>query len=193
MKWYNYITQIVRLYDEDLHDEYVFCSYLMHLIPAEKTQKWDLGNKVRLEYYKLQHTFTGSITLDKSAGGQYEPAKVKSSGKMEEKKETLDEVLEKINEALGGDFTEGDKVIMKNLWDKLSKDKGLSKSAKQDSAQMFQNNIFPKRFEEVAMESYMESQETYEALFSDIDNKKYTLFMSMLASGLYDLFTKQSK
>lgn len=193
VKWYNYITQIVRLYDEDLHDEYVFCSYLMHLIPAEKTQKWDLGNKVRLEYYKLQHTFTGSITLDKNLAGQYEPAKVKSSGKMEEKKETLDEVLEKINEALGGDFTEGDKVIMKNLWDKLSKDKGLSKSAKQDSPQMFQNNIFPKRFEEVAMESYMESQETYEALFSDIDNKKYTLFMSMLASGLYDLFTKQSK
>ncbi len=193
VKWYNYITQIVRLYDEDLHDEYVFCSYLMHLIPAEKTQKWDLGNKVRLEYYKLQHTFTGSIPLDKNLGGQYEPAKVKSNGKMEEKKETLDEVLEKINEALGGDFTEGDKVIMKNLWDKLSKDKGLSKSAKQDSAQMFQNNIFPKRFEEVAMESYMESQETYEALFSDIDNKKYTLFMSMLASGLYDLFTKQSK
>lgn len=191
VKWYNYITQIVRLYDEDLHDEYVFCSYLMHLIPAEKTQKWDLGNKVRLEYYKLQHTFTGSITLDKNVGGQYEPAKVKSSGKMEEKKETLDEVLEKINEALGGDFTEGDKVIMKNLWDKLSKDKGLSKSAKQDSPQMFQNNIFPKRFEEVAMESYMESQETYEALFSDIDNKKYTLFMSMLASGLYDLFTKK--
>lgn len=193
VKWYNYITQIVRLYDEDLHDEYVFCSYLMHLIPAEKTQKWDLGNKVRLEYYKLQHTFTGSITLDKNLGGQYEPAKVKSSGKMEEKKETLDEVLEKINEALGGDFTEGDKVIMKNLWDKLSKDKGLSKSAKQDSPQMFQNNIFPKRFEEVAMESYLESQETYEALFCDIDNKKYTLFMSMLASGLYELFTKQNK
>lgn len=193
VKWYNYITQIVRLYDEDLHDEYIFCSYLMHLIPAEKTQKWDLGNKVRLEYYKLQHTFTGSIALDKNIGGQYEPAKVKSGGKMEEKKETLDEVLEKINEALGGDFTEGDKVIMKNLWDKLSKDNKLSKSAKQDSPQMFRNNIFPKRFEEVAMESYMESQETYEALFSDIDNKKYTLFMSMLASGLYDLFTKKNK
>ena len=191
VKWYNYITQIVRLFDDDLHDEYVFCSYLMHLLPAEKTTKWDLGNKVRLEYYKLKHTYTGSIELDKDKGGQYEPAKVKSSGKMEEKKETLDEVLEKINEALGGDFTEGDKVIMRNLWDKLSKDKGLSKSAKQDSPQMFQNNIFPKRFEEVAMESYMESQETYEALFSDIDNKKYTLFMSMLASGLYDLFTKK--
>lgn len=192
VKWYNYITQIIRLFDDELHDEYVFCSYLMHLLPAEKVDKWDIGNKVRLEYYKLQHTFTGSISkdLDKNLGGQYEPAKVKSSGKMEEKKEPLDVVLQRINEALAGDFTEGDKVIMRNLWEKLSKDKGLSKSAKQDGAQMFQNNIFPKKFEEVAMESYIESQETYESLFSDIDKKKYTLFMSMLASGLYDMFTK---
>lgn len=193
VKWYNYITQIIRLFDDELHDEYVFCSYLMHLLPAEKVDKWDIGNKVRLEYYKLQHTFTGSISkeLDKNLGGQYEPAKVKSSGKMEEKKEPLDVVLQRINEALAGDFTEGDKVIMRNLWEKLSKDKGLSKSAKQDGAQMFQNNIFPKKFEEVAMESYIESQETYESLFSDIDKKKYTLFMSMLASGLYDMFTKK--
>lgn len=192
VKWYNYITQIIRLFDDELHDEYVFCSYLMHLLPSEKVDKWDIGNKVRLEYYKLQHTFTGSISkeLDKNLGGQYEPAKVKSSGKMEEKKEPLDVVLQRINEALAGDFTEGDKVIMRNLWEKLSKDKGLSKSAKQDGAQMFQNNIFPKKFEEVAMESYIESQETYESLFSDIDKKKYTLFMSMLASGLYDMFTK---
>lgn len=191
VKWYNYITQIIRLFDKELHDEYVFCSYLMHLLPAEKVDKWDIGNKVRLEYYKLQHTFTGSIKLDKNVGGQYEPTKINSSGKMEEKKEPLDVVLERINEALGGDFTEGDKVIMRNLWEKLSKDKGLSKSAKQDGAQMFQKNIFPKKFEEVAMESYIESQETYESLFSDIDKKKYSLFMTMLASGLYDMFTKK--
>lgn len=193
VKWYNYITQIVRLFDEDLHDEYVFCSYLVHLLPTERVDKWDIGNKVRLEYYKLQHTFTGSISkeLDKNLAGQYEPAKVKSSGKIEEKKEPLDAVLERINEALAGDFTEGDKVIMRNLWEKLSKDKSLSKSAKQDGAQMFQNNIFPKKFEEVAMESYIESQETYESLFSDIDKKKYSLFMTMLASGLYDMFTKK--
>lgn len=191
VKWYNYITQIIRLFDKDLHKEYVFCSYLAHLLPSDPKQDWNLGNRVLLEYYKLQHTFSGAIELDKGESGKYEPAQVKSSGKMEEKKETLDELLQRINEALGGDFTDGDKVIMKNLWEKLSKDKNLSKSARQDGQQMFQNNIFPKRFEEVAMESYIESQETYESLFSDIDKKKYTLFMSMLASGLFDLFTKK--
>lgn len=192
VKWYNYITTIIRLFNiGGLHDEYIFCSYLIHLIPPEPKKDWSLDDRVRLEYYKLQHTYTGSIELDKNVSGQYEPAKVKSSGTMEQKKETLDEVLERINEALGGDFTEGDRVIMKNLWDKLSRDKALNKSAKQDGRQMFENNIFPKRFEEVAMESYMESQETYESLFSDIDKKKYTMFMSMLASELFELFTKK--
>ena len=191
VKWYNYITQIIRLFDTELHDEYVFCSYLMHLLPAVQTEKWDLSNKVRLEYYKLQHTFTGAIELDKDKAGVYEPTKMKSSGKMEEKKEPLEVVLERINEELAGDFTDGDRVIMQNLWQKLSKDKSLSKSAKQDGAQMFRKNIFPKKFEEVAMESYIESQETYESLFNDLDKKKYTLFMSMLAGGLYDLFTNE--
>ena len=191
VKWYNYITQIIRLFDTELHDEYVFCSYLMHLLPAVQTEKWDLSNKVRLEYYKLQHTFTGAIELDKDKAGVYEPTKMKSSGKMEEKIEPLEVVLERINEELAGDFTDGDRVIMQNLWQKLSKDKSLSKSAKQDGAQMFRKNIFPKKFEEVAMESYIESQETYESLFNDLDKKKYTLFMSMLAGGLYDLFTNE--
>ena len=34
VKWYNYITQIVRMFDHDLHKEYIFCSYLAHLLPG---------------------------------------------------------------------------------------------------------------------------------------------------------------
>lgn len=34
VKWYNYITQIVRMFDRELHQEYVFCSYLAHLLPS---------------------------------------------------------------------------------------------------------------------------------------------------------------
>ena len=46
VKWYNYITQIVRMFDKDLHKEYVFCSYLAHLLPGDEVDVWDLGNKV---------------------------------------------------------------------------------------------------------------------------------------------------
>ena len=35
-KWYTYITQIVRMFDRDLHKEYVYLSYLRHLLKVEK-------------------------------------------------------------------------------------------------------------------------------------------------------------
>ena len=63
MKWYNYISQIVRMFDKDLHKEYLFCSYLSKLIPAEPSTPWDLENRVKLEYYRLEKTFEGAIPL----------------------------------------------------------------------------------------------------------------------------------
>ena len=34
VKWYNYISQITRMFDKELHHEYIFCSYLAKLQPA---------------------------------------------------------------------------------------------------------------------------------------------------------------
>lgn len=49
IKWYRYISQVVRMFDKDLHKEYVFLSYLLRLIPPEKTQTIDLEEKLQLE------------------------------------------------------------------------------------------------------------------------------------------------
>ena len=57
IKWYSYISQVVRMFDKELHEEYVFCSYLIRLLPAEDTGKVDLDGKLKLEYYKLQKNF----------------------------------------------------------------------------------------------------------------------------------------
>lgn len=192
VKWYNYISQIIRMFDKEMHKEYVFCSYLSHLIPDGGGNSWDLGDKVKLEYYKLQHTYSGSLSLDADAEGVYEPAKIKSSTKMKEETKTLDDVLERVNDALKGDFTDGDRVVLKNLWDILVTDPVLKKSAQQDGMQMFINNIFPKKFDDVAMQAYLSSQETYQALFEhgSGDEDKYAIMMKNLAKALFAEFTK---
>ncbi len=190
VKWYNYISQIIRLLDEDLHREYILCSYLARLLPSNKKDKWDLGDKVRLEYYKLQHTFSGSLELHTDEEGAYDAPKPSNFMKPEEKMEPFDEVLEMLNGALGGDFTEGDKVIIKNLWDKLITNKMLSKSAKQDGEQMFEDSIFPKVFIDTAMDAYMESNETYESLFDASQKAKKDAFIKFMALALYKEFTR---
>lgn len=188
VKWYNYITQIVRMFDKKLHKEYIFCSYLAHLLPGDDVEVWDLDNKVTLEYYKLEETFTGSISLNKDEGGQYEPATMKKSTPAENKKSQLDEVIEKFNEHYAGEITEADRILIGILMDKMAKDDVLRKSAQQDGEQIFVNNVFSKAYDKTTMDSFKESREVFETLFND--PKKYSALRTVLAEIMYRVFTR---
>lgn len=181
LKWYSYITQVVRMFDKDMHKEYLFLSYLIGLIPAEPEEPIDLDGKLKLEYYKLQKTFAGEIQLE-NMDGMYIPAKQKAAQGAKQKS-TLDEILEKINEKYKGEFTDGDRVMLGALHDKLIKDEKLANSAKTLDPIIFAESIFPTAFGDAAMSGFMESQESYTALFED--KAKYNAIMNALAGILY--------
>lgn len=183
VKWYGYISQITRMFDKDLHDEYVFCSYLAKIIPPDPATPFDLGNKVKLEYYNLEKTFEGAIQLEADMSGKYDPEKIKRPVKMEETLSPLEQVIQKINEQYMGEFTDGDKVVIAALHEKLKNNKKLQKSAQTDGQQIFEKNIFPQLFDDAAQEAYMESTETYTKLFEDAG--KYRAVMTALAHALF--------
>ena len=180
-KWYGYVAQIARMFDEELHREYMFLRYLLGLLPEDKIQMIDLEGKLKLEYYKLQKTFEGSISL-KDEKGTYTPASATGDAIPEEKK-PLDEIIEKINEQYKGAFTDADKVLLNALREKLMKDQKLQNMARTSDPQIFAESIFPKAFGTAAQDSYMESQETYTSLFED--QAKYNAIMRALGDILY--------
>lgn len=55
---------------------------------------------------------------------------------MTSKRDPLEDVIEAINEAYKGNFTEGDRVLIGTLREKLLADKKLRKAAKSDGQQM---------------------------------------------------------
>ena len=181
VKWYGYISQVARMFDKELHKEYLFVRYLLGLIPNEKVQMIDLEGKLELEYYKLQKTYDGSIALE-DGPGVYEYAKPKVKAK-QEKKEPLDEVIEKINEKYKGHFTEGDRVVITALHDRLMKDEKLAGMARSSDPKVFTGSIFPKAFEDAAQDSYVESQEAFTSIFED--KAKYNAIMKALADVVY--------
>jgi len=187
IKWYGYITQVVRMFDTYMHKEYLFLSYLLHLLPVEKDDPVDLEGKLKLEYYKLQKTFEGAIELE-DLDGMYILSKQKG-GEGKQKKSPLDEILDKINEKYKGEFTDADRVIIGALHDKLIKNPKLLNSASTTDPVIFTESIFPTAFGEAAMESYTESQESYESLFQD--KNKYNAIMSALAGVIYREMRKQ--
>ena len=167
-----------------MHNEYIFCSYLAKIVPADPTTPFDLGNRVKLEYYNLEKTYEGSIGLVKEEKGVYEPAKLKKPVKMAETISPLEQVIEKINQQYLGNFTDGDKVVITALHQKLKHNRKLMKSAKTDDRQIFEKNIFPQLFDNAAQEAYVESTETYTRLFEDAG--KYRAIMSALAQAIFD-------
>lgn len=183
-KWYGYISQIARIFDVELHKEFLYCSYLLHLIPLDPIVMIDLEGALKLEYYKLEQTFDGQIKL-LDDGGVYDPPSKKGVA-VAEKKEPLEEVIEKINLLFAGNFTEGDRVILYALHEVLRADKKLEKTARASSPQIFTESIFPKVFDGVAQDCYTEHIESYTSLFQD--RSKYVAIMSALAETLYREF-----
>lgn len=186
IKWYGYISQICRMFDKDMQKEYVFCSYLLKLIPNETIQMIDIENALKLEFYKLNETFKGSIAME-NASGVYDPSSAKGKA-VPEQKEPLEDVINRINELFNGKFDDADRVLLYAFHDKLMNDKKLRKVAKTSNPQVFAESVFPKSFDAVAQDSYVEQTEAYAALFQD--KSKYNAIMTALAEVLYKEFNK---
>lgn len=69
-----------------------------------------IDNEVLLQYYRLQKSYEGTIELVKEDGVLY--GKTSGTGlPLEDEKEKLSEIIQKLNERLGTNFTEMDKVL----------------------------------------------------------------------------------
>lgn len=188
IKWYGYVSQVVRMFDEALHKEVIFLSYLMKLIPSESAQMIDLAGKLQLEYYKLQKTFEGAIALTDETSSYTPDANAKGAAKSEEE-QPLDEVIKKINTQYSGKFTESDKVLLATLRTKLLNNTKLQNSARTSDPQIFTESIFPRAFGAAAQDSYMEARDAFATLFKD--QEKYYVFMYALGKHIYNQLRRQ--
>lgn len=176
VKWYAYIIQIVRMFDKELQKEYNFLSYMAKVLPNKSSEKVNLDDKIKLEYYRIDKTYEGSIVLE--SGGEYNvlknPKKVDPGVKKDPNSELLEVIIEHINERFNGIFTEGDKVIVETMFDKViagdeKMRNKLKKQAKNNNAEIFQDSIFPKIFKDIANECYMEQMDAFTKLFENKD------------------------
>ncbi|MCG4584073.1 hypothetical protein L0P56_01085, partial [Anaerosalibacter bizertensis] len=189
-KWYSYIIQITRMYDKELHKEYVFTSYLQKLLPKPERISLDLEDKLKLEFYKLEQTFKGDITLNPTVQeSTVSYGELDTSGSIKDDEDFLDEIIDKINERYNGKFTEQDRVVIDYIYKEASqgsKKDSLTTYAKKNDSEVFQKSIFPKDFEDIAFKLYKENKErdnAFKKLFQDKDF--YNAAMSAVGEMLY--------
>ncbi|MEG0912924.1 MAG: type I restriction endonuclease [Oscillospiraceae bacterium] len=140
---YSFICHIIKLGDGALHEFSAYAKCLLRKLPADEQEKTpNLDNDVTLQYYRLQKIFDGKIQLEQEVGVL--PGGRHGAGlPIEEEKATLSEVIAKLNERLGTNFTEIDKVIEQFVED-MAKNPEMQLRAK-NPMDMFQvayeNNI----------------------------------------------------
>ncbi len=184
-KWYNYITQIVRMFDRELHKEYVYLSYLRHLLTADKITVESVDDKVEMSYYKLKQEFEGSISLN-GGGGELKPNKSNKTFVLDKKRDPLQIVIDKFNEQWSGDFTDGDRVVIVNLWKRISEKPIVKETLERDGEKMFLTSFLPKAFDEEARKAFEENTESFTSLFENKD--KYVAMMNAIGEMLVRKF-----
>lgn len=186
VRCYAYITQLVRLHDENLFKEYIFLTNLLPLLPVDVHSQPNILNKIKLEYASLKESFSGAILLDKK-DTDLVPSTDKSKPKIPAKN-TLQNIIDKVNERFNGDFRESDRGIVENIYNMFLSDKDLKKFrrfAHDTTPEMFATALFPEKFKEIATHCYMENADSYKKLFSD--REFYQNVMEAMALELYKI------
>lgn len=166
---YSYVTQLVRLHDRDLFNEFQYTSNLVRLLPRQTFDIIDVEDKIRLEYAKLTETFSGQIRLNEK------PPVFVPSGSMKpkvpnKKQDTLQNIIDKVNERFEGKFTDADRVIIEGIYQMFMKDsdvKKFKKYAKDNSTEMFVESLFPDKFKDIVTQCFLDNNEAFQKLFND--------------------------
>lgn len=183
---YAFVTQLVRIADEDLFKDYLFVSHLVHLLPTTTTVKINLGDKISLEYAKLTERFHGAIELNEGGGG-FKPAKGAEPRTRLKKLNTLQRIIEKINEQFGSSVGTADTAAIESVTKMLLDDSvvqtRLKEYAKTNDANMFIKSIFPHEFQRVLVECFMKNDEAFNKLLNDSQFQK--VVMNVMAKEMY--------
>lgn len=160
---YSFITQVCRLFDKEIHKFSAFAKLLYKELPSPGVEVVDVDDKVRLEYYRLEKEFEGSIKLDGTEEG-FQPI-TGEAGRAERKKDPLTAIIEKINKKYGTSFTEMDKVLLQIENDYAAEEKWRSYAQSNDLKTFML--LFTKDFLDMAAKRYDQNNNFFMKMFSE--------------------------
>jgi type I restriction enzyme R subunit len=111
IRLYAFLTHTINLGDESLYKFHAYAKRLLLKLPKDDTERTpDIASDIMLQYYRVQKVSEGPIVLAKEDG----LLKSKTSGTalpLEDEKEVLSAIIQSLNERLGTNFNEIDKVL----------------------------------------------------------------------------------
>jgi len=147
VKKYAFVSQIISFEDTGLEKLYVFVRMLRKKLPINKDPlPYELLEAVDMESYKVVKQGSSAIKLGEEEG-ELDPLGQGGPGLNKDEADILSQIVKEINERFGTDFSEEDRVILNNLYNRLLKDSdliGAMQTNTRDSAKLKFNTVFNK-------------------------------------------------
>lgn len=167
---YSFLSQIMPFTDVDLEKMFTYSRFLLKKLPKKsQSDRFNLGDEVALEYYRLQKIGEQNIILESE--GEYGLEGMSDSGirVSKEEKEALSEIVKTLNKRFGTDFTEADKLFFDQIEEELVTDEKLKEQAQSNSLENFRFG-----FEETFMDKLISRMEQNGDIFSKMmDDKEF--------------------
>ena len=169
VKLYAFLSQIIPYADRDLEMLYSYGRLLLPHLPLDRDASVvKIGNEVALQYYRLQQIFSGAINLrEGQAEYVHGPTEV-GTGKPEDERLPLSEIIQVLNERFGTHFDEEDRLFFQQIKQKACKDDQVINTALNNPLDKFLLGV-RKRLEEFMIERMAENDEIVTRYMGDRD------------------------
>ena len=108
---YKFQSQVLNYADTEVKKLYTFGRFFYKELPRDSQEsRVEFNEEIALEYHLLQKSDKGSIELGSGGDGVAVPTETGNQSHDDEEVE-LSTIVEKINEELGTDFTEADRLF----------------------------------------------------------------------------------
>ncbi|QXP72120.1 type I restriction endonuclease subunit R [Polaribacter sp. R2A056_3_33] len=185
---YSFLTQIMPFSDVELEKLFTYSRFLLKKLPRKNQQdRFQLGDEVSLEYYRLQRVAEQNLALEDK--GEYGLEGLDGAGirMSKEEQEALSEIINVLNNRFGTEFNDADKLFFDQIEEELILDDKLSEQAKNNTLSNFKFG-----FEDAFMDKLIGRMEQNQDIFSKMmDDKDFGgLVKNYMLKKVYERLNK---
>ena len=141
---YAFLSQIIPYADADLERLSSFGRALLpHLRFGSDDVTVHLGDDVELEYYRLQRVSSGALAVAEEPSAYVTSPTEVGTGDPEEDTAPLSEIIERLNDRFGTDFTDEDRLFFEQVKERAVSDEGVRRMAQANTYEKFALGVRP--------------------------------------------------
>lgn len=191
VRLYLYLSQIVKFTDVDLEQLYSLGHLLLTKIqPSQQESPFTLPQGIELEAYRIQETFSGSISLDNTIETELQAPVIKGSGTPAARTAVpLSQVIQEFNHSYGVNLTDADKICVEEVNERLFQNLQLRQQVQvnAEKAQITFNETVQKQMIALFKENFFGFQSFYSK------TKKNKDFETALLTWMFRKFIDEVK